>query len=368
MKTRWSPAVNGILLGSCMVFASSCRMTQSEKLGGIDSPPGAAADGKQAYAEDGVASFNLDGDYVLFVDLRVVRTLPNTIKATVKNKRYNYVPVAGINVSITAIQGLTNPGEIYAGGTDGMIQAKGAVSTNPQSILGTEIFVPTDIYGKVTAYIDASTPGYTTFRVSIPGAAPQYFEFSKPGIVINDYFISKSNITSISVSPLRPLYIEAIAKSLATANPRIKLSNLSQREPRVLNSPLHMWRIYDSNENHPVDLSTAIIKATGGSIRIEFPNGIGGTKTGATGNGFYQLTLDELGRGVIDATYGFSRLAGDVDGSKIVDARDVDYVGDACLSGATLNKCKNADANGDGVTDAKDRDLISSFRDYRIGF
>lgn len=360
----------GVLLFSVGMTTTACKMAETDNKAGngaLSGPPGSGA-----FETIGNPALNVAGPRpgpTLQLGLRASRTLPNTIKAIVTNNAGQ--PMPGINVKFTALQAQTEAGEPFAGGMDGMVVPNGIASSDWQYMVGPETNVATDATGTATAYVDSTTPGVTKFRVSTAYTPPQYVEFGKPGIVVNDYYLSRSNIKSISVTPLRVLQTVEIAQSLSTSTPRIKLTRLSQAEPRIVNVPPHQYKVYDSNENHPVDLSKAVVTTSPAAIRIEFPNGIGGSNTDAVGNGLYKLTIDENGTGNIDATYYFHRLSGDVDGNSKVDSRDVDY-GAQCPPSAGMaaiqgNRCINADANNDGVTDRKDSDMSAQFRDYRIG-
>jgi hypothetical protein len=116
---------------------------------------------------------------------------------------------------------------------------------------------------------------------------------------------------------------------------------------------------------NPVNVSLAgKLRFSGNRVTVDFgTNGIGGNRNGATGNGYYNLTVDTDRNGTYETQRHFYRLLGDANGDRVVNATDQSIVQAAQgKTGANLN----ADVNGDGVVNSTDRDLVKKQLGVRL--
>lgn len=360
MDSQWCFRKQLLVIGSLTVLSSSCRVSDSSQLNAEGTNPVKA-------------SFNLSGDYNLEVSVRQAE-MPNTIKAIVTDKDGKRVP--GVKVNFGYDKASPEFGRPYNLNyeTSGEFTLSNAFISKswPPVANDTDPFI-TDKDGIATAFVDATTPGYVRFNVSLESGIAKSVYLGKRGLIINDGRKGRSNVRAISIAMQYPRMAQEVINTVLSnvrEVPRLVVANLSPEQPRYWMTPLHYWKIYDSNVNRPVNLkSLATLTATATGIRIDFLKGIGGSLTDAVGNGSYKVSIKEISSGPT-FDYSFYRLAGDVNASLWTDQRDNDY-GVPC----TINpvdpynkwRCLNADANGDGLNDAKDVEMINSFRDYRIG-
>jgi len=94
-------------------------------------------------------------------------------------------------------------------------------------------------------------------------------------------------------------------------------------------------------------------RTSGNQLELDFgPQGIGGYRNSAKGNGYYTLSLDLDANGSFETVRNFYRLFGDANGDRQVESADLAAINAAFgTAGANLN----ADVNGDGVVDSQDR-------------
>lgn len=95
--------------------------------------------------------------------------------------------------------------------------------------------------------------------------------------------------------------------------------------------------------------------AIGNRIQIGFgPQGIGGSRNSATGDGYYRLRVDADDDGTFETQKHFYRLLGDTNGDRRVTSLDKQAVAAAFGQIGT----RNADVNGNYVVNSQDRDLV----------
>jgi hypothetical protein len=107
-----------------------------------------------------------------------------------------------------------------------------------------------------------------------------------------------------------------------------------------------------------------LTKASGNMVKIDFgTKGVGGNAATNVGDGSYLIEMDLDGNGSFETSQRFFRLLGDVNGDKVVDAKDT------ALVKASLNKTGSnlpADTNGDGKVNASDTSYVARAQRRRI--
>jgi len=87
------------------------------------------------------------------------------------------------------------------------------------------------------------------------------------------------------------------------------------------------------------------------------------TQNSSVGDGYYQLSIDQDGDGLFEATRSFFRLFGDVNGDRVVDNLDINLVRNATgQSGSSLNE----DVNGDGLVNRTDLNYVRNMKGHKL--
>jgi hypothetical protein len=104
--------------------------------------------------------------------------------------------------------------------------------------------------------------------------------------------------------------------------------------------------------------------AIGNTIHFDFGSkGLGGNAASNAADGSYLISLDLDGNGSLETTQRFWRLLGDVNGDKVVDAKDTAIVN------ANLNKSGfnvTGDTNGDGKVNSTDVTYVRTAQKRKI--
>ena len=121
------------------------------------------------------------------------------------------------------------------------------------------------------------------------------------------------------------------------------------REAESLISGGHVHLVHDGSAragSTPVSLD-GLLHAVAGGIELDFgPGGIGGNAGSSAADGSYEISVDGT-----STRFTFGRLLGDLNGDGKVDKRRLELV--------SPRGHATADANGDGILNAKDRQLVS---------
>lgn len=91
--------------------------------------------------------------------------------------------------------------------------------------------------------------------------------------------------------------------------------------------------------------------------------GIGGNAGSNAADGSYLITLDLDGNGSLESNQRFHRLLGDVNGDKVVDAKDKSLV-NANLNKSGINV--PGDTNGDGKVNSTDVSYVKKAQKRKI--
>jgi hypothetical protein len=106
------------------------------------------------------------------------------------------------------------------------------------------------------------------------------------------------------------------------------------------------------------------VKTNGNQIHIDFGSkGLGGNAASNAADGSYLISLDLDGNGSLETTQRFWRLLGDVNGDKVVDAKDTVVVN------TNLNKSGvniPGDTNGDGKVNSTDVTYVKNAQKRKI--
>jgi hypothetical protein len=148
-------------------------------------------------------------------------------------------------------------------------------------------------------------------------------------------------------------YVDLIFESTASLN-------------SLLNSGrMKLTRFGLNGTSSPTQISLAgHMTVVGKTVALDFGvQGIGGNRNSNVGDGYYQLSVDQDGDGVFDATRSFYRLFGDVNGNRIVNDQDVSLI---VASFGQRGSSLNADVNGDGVVNTADRDYAYQARGRQL--
>ena len=92
--------------------------------------------------------------------------------------------------------------------------------------------------------------------------------------------------------------------------------------------------------------------------KIDFGvGGIGGVPNSNAGDGYYRISIDNDGDGILEQQLHFYRLLGDTNSDRIVSSQDLAVITNSLRS---MGYDPNADVNGDGVVNVLDRSLALS--------
>ena len=176
----------------------------------------------------------------------------------------------------------------------------------------------------------ASASGAPSVAFALTNTAP-----TLQSIVIQQGSTGRSFVRYVDININDPATVTSIVNSLNTSAPRITLTNTGL-----------------TGKTKKAVTIKGLAKAIGNTVRIDFgTKGIGGNAATTTADGSYLISLDVDGNGSLETSQRFFRLLGDVNGDKVVDAKDT------ALVAANLNKGgtnQPGDTNGDGKVNATD--------------
>ena len=226
--------------------------------------------------------------------------------------------VANVPVSFTSPT--TGATVSFVGGSNANSDNSGVATSSP--------IVANGLIGKYT--VTASASGAPSVAFALTNTAP-----TLQSIVIQQGSTGRSFVRYVDININDPATVTSIVNSLNTSAPRITLTNTGL-----------------TGKTKKAVTIKGLAKAIGNTVRIDFgTKGIGGNAATTTADGSYLISLDVDGNGSLETSQRFFRLLGDVNGDKVVDAKDT------ALVAANLNKGgtnQPGDTNGDGKVNATD--------------
>jgi hypothetical protein len=200
--------------------------------------------------------------------------------------------------------------------------------------------VANGVDGKYT--VTASTTGAPSVAFALSNAAP-----TLQSILVQQGSKGRSFVRYVDININDPATVTSIVNSLNTSAPRITMTNTG----------------LTGTTKKAVTIK-GLARAIGNTLRIDFgTKGIGGNAATNTADGSYLISLDVDGNGSLETSQRFFRLLGDVNGDKVVDAKDT------ALVTANLNKGgtnQPGDTNGDGKVNATDVSYVRKAQRRRI--
>lgn len=206
------------------------------------------------------------------------------------------------------------------------------------------VFSPTmKANGLIGSYsVTASTPGAPTINFAMTNSAPKI-----QSMVIQQGGAGRSFVRYVDLTINDPGTVSSIVKSLSGTAPKMTLTNTG----------------LTGTTKKSVALK-GLVSAIGNTVRIDFGSkGVGGNAATNAVDGSYLISLDLDGNGSLETTQRFWRLLGDVNGDRVVDAKDTNIVN------ANLNKSGfniPGDTNGDGKVNSTDVSYVRTAQKRKI--
>jgi hypothetical protein len=206
------------------------------------------------------------------------------------------------------------------------------------------VFSPTmKANGLIGSYsVTASTPGASTINFAMTNSAPKI-----QSMIIQQGGAGRSFVRYVDLTINDPGTVASIVKSLSGTAPKMTLTNTG----------------LTGTTKKSVALK-GLVSAIGNTVRIDFGSkGVGGNAVTNAADGSYLISLDLDGNGSLETTQRFWRLLGDVNGDKVVDAKDTNIVN------ANLNKSGfniPGDTNGDGKVNSTDVSYVRTAQKRKI--
>ncbi len=292
-----------------------------------------------AVGVSGVASFTLINRAGPVANLSIVGGNPQTAVMTAAFDAPLVVKLTDAfgNLVENATVNFTVPGSgasaTFAGG------ANTAVS-NGSGIATSAVLTANGIVGSYV--VSASAGSATPVSFSLTNRAPVLDQF-----VVQKGSTGRSFVRYVDMVFDTTANLGAIASSVGTANPRIRMT----------------YKGMDGTQNVPYGLSNRIA-AVDAVLALDFgTQGIGGNRNTIDGDGIYVVELDLDNNGSFETSRQFFRLLGDVNGDRVVDDKDTQFVAKN-ISPGIVNSA--ADANGDGAVNQIDQLIVVRQRRRRI--
>ena len=202
---------------------------------------------------------------------------------------------------------------------------------------------PMKANGLIGSYIaTASTPGVSDLKLTMTNAAP-----TVQSVVIQQGAVGRSFIRYVDLTINDLGTVASIVSSVSGITPRISLTNTG----------------LTGTAKTAVALK-GLVTTNGNQIHIDFGSkGLGGNAASNAADGSYLISLDLDGNGSLETTQRFWRLLGDVNGDKVVDAKDTVVVN------TNLNKSGvniPGDTNGDGKVNSTDATYVKNAQKRKI--
>jgi len=197
--------------------------------------------------------------------------------------------------------------------------------------------------GVVGSYpVIVTSTGASSATFALANAAP-----TVQSLVVQQGSTGRSFVRYVDLNINDATTVSTLVSSLSGSAPKIRITNTG----------------LDGKAKTAVVIK-GLTKASGNMIKIDFgTNGIGGNAATNVGDGSYLIEMDLDGNGSFETSQRFFRLLGDVNGDKVVDAKDT------ALVKASLNKSGNnlpADTNGDGKVNASDTSYVAKAQKRKI--
>ena len=197
--------------------------------------------------------------------------------------------------------------------------------------------------GVVGSYsVTATATGATNATFALRNAAP-----TVQSLVVQQGSTGRSFVRYVDLNINDAVTVNTMVSSLSGSAPTIRITNTG----------------LDGKAKTAVVIK-GLTKASGNLVKIDFgTNGIGGNAATNVGDGSYLIEMDLDGNGSFESSQRFFRLLGDVNGDKVVDAKDT------ALVKASLNKSGSnlpADTNGDGKVNASDTSYVAKAQKRKI--
>ena len=236
------------------------------------------------------------------------------------------------NVPVAFTSPTTGATVSFVGGSNANSDNSGVATSSPM--------VANGLIGKYT--VTASASGAPSVAFALSNTAP-----TLQSIVIQQGSTGRSFVRYVDININDPATVTSIVNSLNTSAPRITMTNTGL-----------------TGTTKKAVTIIGLAKAIGNTLRIDFgTKGIGGNAETNTADGSYLISLDVDGNGSLETSQRFFRLLGDVNGDKVVDAKDT------ALVPANLNKGgtnQPGDTNGDGKVNATDVSYVKRAQRRRI--
>jgi hypothetical protein len=197
--------------------------------------------------------------------------------------------------------------------------------------------------GVVGSYsVTATATGASNATFALRNAAP-----TVQSLVVQQGGTGRSFVRYVDLNINDATTVNTLVSSLSGSAPKIRITNTG----------------LDGKAKRAVVIK-GLTKASGNMVKIDFgTKGVGGNAATNVGDGSYLIEMDLDGNGSFETSQRFFRLLGDVNGDKIVDAKDT------ALVKASLNKTGSnlpADTNGDGKVNASDTSYVARAQRRRI--
>jgi hypothetical protein len=190
--------------------------------------------------------------------------------------------------------------------------------------------------------VTATATGATNATFALRNAAP-----TVQSLVVQQGGTGRSFVRYVDLNINDATTVNTLVSSLSGSTPKIRITNTG----------------LDGKAKTAVVIK-GLTKASGNMVKIDFgTKGVGGNAATNVGDGSYLIEMDLDGNGSFETSQRFFRLLGDVNGDKVVDAKDT------ALVKSSLNKTGSnlpADTNGDGKVNASDTSYVARAQRRRI--